>query len=108
MQDWPLLCHRIIDHAAANHAERRVVSRSSKADPYDDLRFHRRGRSRSPSGSIATASGAASASRRGCLDTWRHLEACMASSASAASINPSIRGSFPIRSPGINHAEDRE
>jgi acyl-CoA synthetase (AMP-forming)/AMP-acid ligase II len=28
MQDWPLLCHRIIDHAALNHAERLVVSRS--------------------------------------------------------------------------------
>jgi fatty-acyl-CoA synthase len=28
MQNWPLLLHRIIDHAAANHAERRVVTRS--------------------------------------------------------------------------------
>src|SRR5262249_3556177 len=28
MQDWPLLCHRIIDHAAANHAERPIVTRS--------------------------------------------------------------------------------
>src|SRR4029078_10371280 len=28
MQDWPLLCHRIIDHAALNHPERRVISRS--------------------------------------------------------------------------------
>src|SRR5262245_24057737 len=28
MQDWPLLCHRIIDHAAVNHAERCVISRS--------------------------------------------------------------------------------
>ena len=28
MQDWPLLCHRVIDHAARNHAERRVISRS--------------------------------------------------------------------------------
>ncbi|MEA2980333.1 MAG: 3-(methylthio)propionyl---CoA ligase [Alphaproteobacteria bacterium] len=28
MQDWPLLCHRIIDHAAIHHAERPVVSRS--------------------------------------------------------------------------------
>ncbi len=26
MQDWPLLLHRIIDHAATNHAERQVVS----------------------------------------------------------------------------------
>jgi fatty-acyl-CoA synthase len=28
MQDWPMLLHRIIDHAATNHGERRVVSRS--------------------------------------------------------------------------------
>ena len=28
MQDWPLLLHRVIDHAATNHAERRVVTRS--------------------------------------------------------------------------------
>jgi fatty-acyl-CoA synthase len=28
MQDWPLLCHRVIDHAATFHAERRVISRS--------------------------------------------------------------------------------
>jgi fatty-acyl-CoA synthase len=28
MQDWPLLCHRIIDHAATYHGERPVVSRT--------------------------------------------------------------------------------
>ena len=28
MQDWPLLCHRIIDHAAINHGDRTVVTRS--------------------------------------------------------------------------------
>jgi fatty-acyl-CoA synthase len=28
MQDWPLLCHRIIDHAATYHAARPVISRS--------------------------------------------------------------------------------
>jgi fatty-acyl-CoA synthase len=28
MQDWPLLCHRVIDHAAINHAGRRVHSRT--------------------------------------------------------------------------------
>ena len=27
MQDWPLLMHRIIDHAAQNHGDREVVSR---------------------------------------------------------------------------------
>ena len=28
MQDSPLLCHRIIDHAAIQHGERPVVTRS--------------------------------------------------------------------------------
>ena len=28
MQDWPLLCHRIIDHAATFHGGREIVSRS--------------------------------------------------------------------------------
>src|SRR5258708_25028831 len=28
MQDWPLLCHRVIDHAATYHPARTVVSRS--------------------------------------------------------------------------------
>ena len=28
MQDWPLLCHRIIDHAAIQHGARPVVTRS--------------------------------------------------------------------------------
>ncbi len=28
MQDWPLLCHRVIDHAALNHGGRKVISRS--------------------------------------------------------------------------------
>ena len=28
MQDWPLLCHRIIDHAATFQAERQVITRS--------------------------------------------------------------------------------
>ena len=28
MQDWPLLCHRIIDHAATYHGARQVITRS--------------------------------------------------------------------------------
>src|ERR1700692_5143459 len=28
MQDWPLLIHRIIDHAATYHGGRRIISRS--------------------------------------------------------------------------------
>ena len=28
MQDWPLLCHRIIEHAAQIHGTQEVVTRS--------------------------------------------------------------------------------
>ena len=28
MQDWPLLVHKIIDHAALYHGDREIVSRS--------------------------------------------------------------------------------
>ena len=28
MQDWPLLCHKILDHAAKKHGNREIVSRS--------------------------------------------------------------------------------
>ena len=28
MQEWPLLCHRILDHAAHQHPNREIVSRS--------------------------------------------------------------------------------
>jgi fatty-acyl-CoA synthase len=28
MQDWPLLCHKILDHAARQHGQREIVSRS--------------------------------------------------------------------------------
>ena len=32
MQDWPLLCHTIIDHAARVHGEREIVTRTVGAD----------------------------------------------------------------------------
>src|SRR6266481_4901526 len=28
MQDWPLLCHRVIEHAAAIHGTQEIVTRS--------------------------------------------------------------------------------
>ena len=32
MQDWPLLIHRVIDHAATQHPDRAVISRSVEGD----------------------------------------------------------------------------
>ena len=36
MQDWPLLCHRIIDHAAIYHAERLAVAISQRSSAGGD------------------------------------------------------------------------
>jgi len=42
MQDWPLLCHKILDHAARQHGDREVVSRSIEGPivrtTYGDIR----------------------------------------------------------------------
>src|SRR3954451_21396339 len=42
MQDWPLLCHKLLDHAALHHAARPIVSRSVEGPlhrtTYRDLR----------------------------------------------------------------------
>ena len=42
MQDWPLLCNRILDHAATYNAERQVITRSIEGPlhttNYADLR----------------------------------------------------------------------
>ena len=41
MQDWPLLVHRVLDHAARWHGEREVISRTVEGpmhrEPYRDL-----------------------------------------------------------------------
>jgi fatty-acyl-CoA synthase len=34
MQDWPLLCHRILEHAAQFHGTREVVTRSVEGPIY--------------------------------------------------------------------------
>ncbi len=47
MQDWPLLCTKILDHAAINHGNREVISRTVEGTiariSYRDLRLERDG-----------------------------------------------------------------
>jgi len=109
MQDWPLLCHRIIDHAARNHAERRVVSRSIEGPLYETTYAAIRARALKvakrldrdgirPGDRVATLA----------WNTWRHLEAwygIVGIGAVYHTVNPRL---FADQIAWIvNHAEDR-
>ncbi len=75
MQEWPLLCHKVIDHAAIYHGQREVVSRSVEGP------FHRTNYAEIRARSLKLAQ---RLERDGCgigdriatmaWNTWRHLE----------------------------------
>jgi fatty-acyl-CoA synthase len=109
MQDWPLLAHRVIDHAARNHGGRRIVSRSVegpiRATTYsaihaNALRLAKR----------LDKDGIALGDRVGTLawNTWRHIEAwygIMGIGAVYHTVNPRL---FPDQIAWIiNDAADR-
>ena len=102
MQDWPLLCHRIIDHAAIQHARSRRSSRarSKGRSTRPTMPRSAAARSRWRSGSRRTASSSATASPRWPGTPGGIWKPGTASSASARSTTPSIRGCFPTRSSG--------
>src|ERR1700737_3438838 len=109
MQDWPLLCHRVLDHAALNHPDRQFVTRSIEGlfhvTDYVSIRaralkvaqrLERDGIKRGDR--IATMA----------WNTWRHFEAWYGISGIGAvyhTVNPRL---FPDQIAWIiNHAEDR-
>ncbi|MFM9975691.1 MAG: long-chain-fatty-acid--CoA ligase [Beijerinckiaceae bacterium] len=109
MQDWPLLVHRIIDHAAKYHPARRIVSRSVEGPihltNYRDVRLralklvqrlHKEGLK--PGERVATLA----------WNTWRHLEAWYGITGAGCvyhTVNPRL---FKDQIAWIiNHAEDR-
>jgi len=109
MQDWPLLCHRIIDHAALNHPARRVVSRSVEGPihttDYQAIRARAlRVAKRLSKDGIKLGDRVATLA----WNTWRHLEAwygILGIGAIYHTINPRL---FPEQITWIvNHAEDR-
>ena len=109
MQDWPLLCHRIIDHAAINHSERPIVTRSVEgpiyATTYADIRKRAlRVSQRLEKDGIRLGDRVATLA----WNTWRHLEAwygIMGVGAIYHTVNPRL---FPDQIVWIiNHAEDR-
>jgi fatty-acyl-CoA synthase len=109
MQDWPLLCHRILDHAATFHPGRPIVSRLVEGPihrtTYDDVRKR----------ALKVAQrlercGIREGDRVATLawNTFRHVEAwygIMGAGAVYHTVNPRL---FPDQIAWIvNHAEDR-
>lgn len=109
MQDWPLLCHRIIDHAAMVHGEREVVTRSVEGP------IHRTNYAEIRARALKVAQrldrdGISMGDRVATIawNTWRHLETwygIMGIGAICHTVNPRL---FPDQIAWIiNHAQDR-
>src|SRR2546421_5269348 len=75
MQEWPLLCHRIIDHAALCHREREIVSRSVEGPIHTTTYASLRARALRVAQRLAKE-GVQLGDRVATLawNTWRHLE----------------------------------
>src|SRR6185312_3044656 len=109
MQDWPLLCHRIIDHAALYHAARPVITRSVEGPivttNYRDIRIRAL--------KVAQAlerDGIKLGDRVATMawNSWRHLEAwygIMGTGALYHTVNPRLFAEQIVWI--VNHAEDR-
>lgn len=109
MQNWPLLCHRIIDHAATYHAKRPVISRSVEGPIHTTNYAEVRGRALKIAQRLEK-DGVKLGDRVATLawNTWRHLEAwygILGVGAIYHTVNPRL---FPDQIVWIvNHAEDR-
>jgi len=109
MQDWPLLVHKIIDHAALYHGEREVVTRSVEG-PIERTNYRAIAlRARKVAGAL-TARGIKLGDRVATLawNTARHMEAWYGIAGIGAiyhTLNPRL---FPDQLAWIiGHAEDR-
>jgi fatty-acyl-CoA synthase len=109
MQDWPLLCHRIIDHAAQFHGTQEVVTRSVEGP------IHRTNYAEIRKRALKLAQrldrdGIKLGDRVATIawNTWRHLECwygIMGIGAICHTVNPRL---FPDQIGWIiNHAQDR-
>jgi fatty-acyl-CoA synthase len=109
MQDWPLLCHRILDHAATFHPERPLISRSVEGPIHRTNYAQARARALKVSQRLER-DGVKLGDRVATLawNTWRHFEAwygIMGIGAIYHTINPRL---FPDQIVWIaGHAQDR-
>ena len=109
MQDWPLLCHRIIDHAAIQHPDRPVVTRSVEG-PMHTTNYAEIRRRALKVAQRLERDGVRLGDRVATLgwNTWRHIECwygILGIGAIYHTVNPRL---FPDQIAWIvNHAEDR-
>jgi fatty-acyl-CoA synthase len=109
MQDWPLLLHRIIDHAAKFHGERKVITRSVEGPIVETNYAQIRARALKVAQRLER-DGIKLGDRVATLgwNTWRHLEAwygIVGIGAIYHTVNPRL---FPEQICWIvNHAQDR-
>jgi 3-(methylthio)propionyl---CoA ligase len=109
MQDWPLLCHRIIDHAAINAGERPVISRSIEGPMHTTNYAEIRKRALRVAQRLER-DGVRLGDRVATLawNTWRHLESwygILGIGAIYHTVNPRLFTDQIVWI--INHAEDR-
>jgi len=109
MQDWPLLLHRIIDHAATFHGERKIITRSIEGPIVETNYRQIRARALKVAQRLEE-DGIKLGDRVATLawNTWRHLETwygILGIGAVYHTVNPRL---FPDQIVWIvNHAEDR-
>ena len=109
MQDWPLLLHRIIDHAAIFHGDRKVITRSVEGPMVETTYTQMRARALKVAQRLEK-DGIKLGDRVATLawNTWRHLETwygILGIGAVYHTVNPRL---FPEQIVWIvNHAEDR-
>src|SRR5271154_5652325 len=109
MQDWPLLCHRILEHAATIHGTQEVVTRSVEGPIHRTNYAQIRDRALKISQRL-DRDGIKFGDRVATIawNTWRHLEAwygIMGIGAICHTVNPRL---FPDQIAWIvNHARDR-
>ena len=109
MQDWPLLLHKIIDHAAKFHGERKVITRSIEGPIHTTNYAEIRARALKVAQRL-DKDGVKLGDRVATLawNTWRHLEAwygILGIGAIYHTVNPRL---FPEQIVWIvNHAGDR-
>ena len=109
MQDWPLLIHKIIDHAGREHAHRPVISRSVEGDMHFTNYAQVRERSLKVAKRLAR-DGIRLGDRIATLawNTWRHLETWYGITGIGAiyhTVNPRLFEDQIVYI--MNHAEDR-